>query len=306
MSANDQSLPVKSRAGRASSLGLLLRDYWALTKPEISFLVTISAGAGFLLGVTGSLPITTLLYTLVGTFLCAGGVGVLNHYLEQDLDAQMKRTARRPLPAGRVAPRAARLFGISLVVAGVALLCPLVNALTSILAALTAVLYLFVYTPLKQKTIYNTLVGTLPGALPALGGWAAATGNLQAGGWTIFAILLTWQMPHFLSLGWMYRKDYGRAGFVMLPTVEAESGHRTARQILFFTVLLFGASLTPTLAGVAGWTYLAGAIPLGIWFLAGAWTFYRVRTNQAARNVLKISIFYIPLLLSAIFVDWLV
>lgn len=164
------------------------RDYLELTKPEISFLVGISALAGFLLGAE-TIDWPLLAVTLVGTVLTAGGVGALNHYLEIDFDAMMRRTANRPLPAGRVAPNHARTFGYVLVTAGVGLLCPLTNPLTGTLAALTVVLYLWVYTPLKRATKYNTLIGTIPGALPALGGWTAATNNLHGGGWAIFLIL---------------------------------------------------------------------------------------------------------------------
>jgi protoheme IX farnesyltransferase len=181
----------------------VLKDYWELTKPEISFLVVVSALAGYLLGAPAGIDGWTLLITLVGVGLCAGGVGMLNHLVEHRIDAQMKRTMRRPLPAGRVSPTAVRTVGTGMVCAGVGLLCPLVNPLTAILAALTAILYLYVYTPLKQTTKWNTLIGTVPGALPALGGYTAATGDVGAAGWAIFAILACWQMPHFLSLAWM-------------------------------------------------------------------------------------------------------
>ena len=279
-----------------------LLDYWDLTKPEISFLVALSTLAGFLLGSPGDVEGWLLCYTLVGTTLSSGGGGVLNHYLERHLDARMRRTANRPLPSGRIAPRAALFFGIGLTVVGVATMLFLVNALTAALAALTVCLYLFVYTPLKRRTKYNTLVGTIPGALPALGGFAAATGTLGAGGWALFAILTLWQMPHFLSLAWMYRKDYARAGYAMLPVVEPD-GNSTARQTLLFTALLAAASLLPTVVGVTGWVYLAGALVLGIWFLLPAYSFYRSRTTTDARRVLMGSILYIPLLVVLIFVD---
>lgn len=224
--------------------------------------------------------------------------------MEVPYDAQMKRTAARPLPAGRVNPKRVRQVGVGLVVASAALICPIVNPLTAILAALTALLYIFVYTPLKRTTKYNTLVGTIPGALPALGGYAAATGTLGATGWVLFGILVCWQMPHFLSLAWMYRKDYERGGYVMLPVVEPDGGS-TARQTLGFTAALLGVSVlpfwtTPTM----GWIYLAGAVPLGGWFLWTAWTFYQTRSNQDARAVLKASIVYIPVLVALIGIDW--
>jgi len=283
----------------------VLRDYWTLTKPEISFLVVVSALAGYLLGAPAGLDGWTLLITLIGVGLCAGGVGMLNHLIEHDLDAQMKRTMDRPLPAGRVSASTVRAVGAGMVCAGVGALCPLVNPLTAILAALTAILYLFVYTPLKQTTKWNTLIGTVPGALPALGGYTAATGDVGPAGWAIFAILVCWQMPHFLSLAWMYRKDYARGGYAMLPVVEP-SGTSTAIQTVLFTALLLGVSLLPTWFGAMGWLYAMGALPLGLWFLWTTLAFYRERTGQQARRVLKASIVYIPVLVLFIVVDWLV
>lgn len=283
----------------------VLKDYWVLTKPEISFLVTISALAGFLIGSTAGLDLWVLSVTLVGVALCAGGVGMLNHVMEHRIDAQMLRTSDRPLPDGRVSPASARNVGVGMVAVGVGALCPLVNPLTGILAALTAILYLFVYTPLKQKTKYNTLIGTIPGALPALGGYTAATGTLGAGGWAIFAILAFWQMPHFLSLAWMYRKDYARADYAMLPVVEPD-GDSTAYQTMFFTALLVGASLTPTLLDITGLIYTIGVVPLGIWFFWTTLAFHWERTGRRARDVLKASIVYIPVLVALLIADWMI
>ncbi len=294
--ANRRVLPSPSPTRPA------LLDYWDLTKPEISFLVTLSALAGFVLGSPEDVNGWLLCFTLVGTALSSGGGGVLNHYLERHLDARMRRTANRPLPSGRITARAALFFGIGLTTAGVATILFLVNVLTAALAALTVCLYLFVYTPLKRRTKYNTLIGTIPGALPALGGFAAATGTLGFGGWALFAILALWQMPHFLSLAWMYRKDYARAGYVMLPVVEPD-GDSTARQTLLFTLLLAPASLLPTVVGVTGGVYLAGALVRSIWFLLPVYSFYRSRTTADARRVLMGSILYIPLLVVMIFVD---
>ena len=297
--------PDIARAASVAETPPLWRDYLELTKPEISFLVVISALAGFLLGSPDVLDGWQLFFTLVGVALTAGGACVLNHYFEREIDGAMKRTAGRPLPTGRIPARHAFYFGIGLISAGVAIVCPLVNPLTALLAILTAVLYLVVYTPLKRKTKYNTMVGTIPGALPALGGWTAATGSLGWGGVAIFAILALWQMPHFLSLAWMYRKDYGRADYAMLPVVEPD-GRSTAQQTLFCTAALLAASLLPTALGLAGLVYLLSAIALGAWFLVPAWRFYRARTNANARRVLKASIYYVPLLVLAIFVDWLI
>lgn len=283
----------------------LLRDYLELSKPEISSVVTISAFAGFLIGSPAGLDGWVLLWTMMGVALCAGGVGVLNHVLERRYDARMKRTEARPLPAGRVNPDRARTVGILMVLAAVGVLCPLVNAITAIIAALTAVLYLFVYTPLKRVTKWNTLVGTVPGALPALGGYTAATGQVGAGGWAVFGILACWQMPHFLSLAWMYRKDYERGDYAMLPVVEPD-GESTAVQMLGFSALLIPMSVLPTLVGSAGWLYAAGVVPLGLWFLWTAVVFYGERTGRQARRVLKASVYYVPALVALLMVDWFV
>jgi protoheme IX farnesyltransferase len=302
---NASSAPSDATVSARAPERSLAADLWALAKPEISFLVTLSAAAGFLLGMRGALPVLDFAVTLAGVFLSAGGAGALNHYLERDFDAQMKRTNERALPAGRVSPRLVLYYGLALVAAGVGLLCPLVGPLTAALALLTVGLYLFVYTPLKRKTTLNTLVGTVPGALPALGGYAAATGGLGAGGWAIFAVLACWQMPHFLALAWMYRKDYTRGGYAMVSGTDP-SGRRTAGQAVFFCVLLLAASVLPFLTGDAGWLYLAGALPLGGWFFAESLRFLGERTGLRARSLLKVSIYYVPLLLVFIATDgWL-
>ncbi|MFB6273119.1 MAG: heme o synthase [Salinibacter sp.] len=287
------------------SAGAVLQDYLLLAKPEISSVVTLSAFAGFLVGSPAGLDGGTLFWAMLGTALCAGGVGMLNHVFERRYDAQMKRTADRPLPDGRVDPDRARDVGVLLVCAAVGVLCPLVNALTAVLAALTAVLYLFVYTPLKRETKWNTLIGTVPGALPALGGYTAATGHLGTGGWAMFGILAAWQMPHFLSLAWMYRKDYERGDYAMLPVVEPD-GDSTAAQMIGFAALLVPVSVLPVLTGAAGWIYGVGAVPLGLWFLWTTIVFNGERTGQKARRVLKASVLYIPALVALLLVDWFV
>lgn len=287
----------------ARSVGEVLRDYLTLVKPEISSVVTLSSAAGFLLGAPEGLEGWVFLWTLVGVALCAGGVGVLNHLLEWPFDARMRRTADRPLPAGRANPDVARRTGILMVGLSIGLLYALVNALTALLAALTAVLYLFLYTPLKRRTKWNTLIGTVPGALPALGGYTAATGHLGAGGWTIFGILACWQMPHFLSLAWMYRKDYARADYAMLPVVEPD-GDSTAIQMLSFAALLIPVSVLPSLAGTAGWIYGLGVVPLGLWFLKTTIDFHGERTGRKAKRVLNASVVYIPVLVALLMADW--
>jgi len=311
MSTDRSSSPAESSAATAvadasqATVARKVRDLWELVKPEISFLVTVSALAGFLLGSPNVIDPGVLIATLLGVFASAGGAGVFNHIVERHLDARMKRTMQRPLPANRISLSGAVLFGGTLLVVGLATLYLLVNTLTAGLAALTAGLYVLLYTPLKQRSKLNTLVGTIPGALPALGGWTAATGALGWGGWALFGVLLCWQMPHFLSLAWMYRKDYARAGYAMLPVVEPD-GASTAGQTLFFTILLLGVSLTLLPLGVAGWVYTAGALLLGLWFCRKAYAFYLDLTPQKARQVLMASIVYIPALVALIFVDWLI
>ncbi len=295
--------PAADAQASSRSVGEVLWDYLLLAKPEISSVVTLSAFAGFLVGSPAGLAGGTLLWAMLGTALCAGGVGMLNHVLERRYDAQMKRTATRPLPDGRVNPKTARRVGILMVITAVGLLCPLVNVLTAVIAALTAVLYLFVYTPLKRVTKWNTLIGTVPGALPALGGYTAATGHLGAGGWAVFGILACWQMPHFLSLAWMYRKDYDRGDYAMLPVVEP-NGNSTAAQMIGFASLLVPVSVLPVVSGTAGWLYGVGVVPLGLWFLWTTLVFHGERTGQKARRVLKASVLYIPALVAFLLLDW--
>lgn len=282
-----------------------VRDLWELAKPEISFLVTISALAGFLLGSPEIIDLGTLAATLIGVFAAAGGAGVFNHVWERGLDAKMKRTKRRPLPAGRVSYGVALFYGALLLVVGLVTLYALVNTVTAALGALTAGLYIFLYTPLKRRSTLNTLIGTIPGALPALGGWTAATGGFGWGGWIIFGVLVCWQMPHFLSLAWMYRKDYERAGYAMLPVVEPD-GQSTAFQTLIYTGLLLVCSLLLGVVNLVGWLYLVGALILGLWFCKVSYAFYLDLTPKRARRVLMASIIYIPVLVVLIFVDWLV
>lgn len=282
-----------------------LLDYLTLAKPEITFLVSISALAGFVLGSPNGIDGWTLCWALIGIPMVSAGGCALNHYKERVHDASMKRTASRPLPAGRIQPEAARNYGYILIGAGLAVLCPLTNPLTGVLAAITVALYLYVYTPLKRVTPYNTIIGTIPGALPALGGWTAATGNLSVGGWSIFLILLAWQMPHFLSLAWMYRKDYERAGFQMW-TVGDESGTRTTYLTFVFSVLMIGASVLPALLDLSGPLYLTGSIVLGAWFMIPVISFCRSKSVQHAKMVLKASVKYIPLLLLLIVIDRLI
>jgi protoheme IX farnesyltransferase len=280
-------------------------DYWDLAKPEITFLVGISSLAGFFLASGSSVDTARLSMTLVGVMLTSAGGGILNHLIERRLDSKMKRTSNRPLAAERVSPIGAGLAGGLLVLCGVLLLLVYVNPLTAALAAATVCGYLYVYTPLKTRTRYNTLVGCVPGALPALGGWTAATGSVGTGGLVLFAILFTWQMPHFLSLAWMYRKDYERAGFAMLPVLEPDGGS-TGIQTLAFTGAVVLFSIVPFATGLAGLPYLAGVLAVGIYFLTTAIRFRRSLSNGDARRVLLASVVYVHVLVGAILLDQLV
>ena len=265
----------------------------------------ISAFAGYLLGIQGNLDVTTLLAMLVGVAMSSSGGAALNHFIERDRDGRMKRTDNRPLPAGRINPIAALVFGGVCSMAGILLLLVYTNLLTAFLAGLTIVLYILFYTPLKTRTKYNTLVGTIPGALPAMGGWTAATDSMGLGGWLIFSILLIWQLPHFFALAWMYRKDYERAGFQMLPVVEPD-GRSTAVQVLVSSCALLLICLLPTLANLTGTLFLAGATAVNLWLVAASIQFYNTRTNMAARRVLKVSIFHIPVIVISLIIDRLI
>ncbi|MGA0254895.1 MAG: heme o synthase [Rhodothermales bacterium] len=278
------------------------KDWLTLTKPEITFLVTISSLAGFVMASTGGVDGWTLFWAMIGIPLTSAGGCALNQVLEVELDARMKRTANRPLPSGRIDVSHATWFAVGLIAAGVGILCPLTNPLTGVMAAMTVALYIWVYTPLKRKSTWNTLVGTIPGALPILGGWTAASGDVGAGGWALFGVLLCWQMPHFFALAWMYRKDYGESPFLMLPSGD-EQGTRTALQMIVFSVLMIVFSVLPVSLGLSGMAYLVGALLLGGWFMVHVGRFWLTRSVQHARAVLKGSVMYIPLLLMAIILD---
>jgi protoheme IX farnesyltransferase len=282
-----------------------LVDLWDLIKPEITFLVGISSLAGFFLAGGASVDIGLLASTLTGVMLASAGGGMLNHLIERDLDSKMKRTATRPLAARRVSPLFAGIAGSILILAGIGILMVQVNTLTALLAAATAFGYLCVYTPLKTRTKYNTIVGCVPGALPALGGWTAATGEVGAGGLVLFAILFAWQMPHFLSLAWMYRRDYERAQFAMLPVLEPD-GRSTGVQTLLFTIVVVALSLIPFAIGLTGLFYLVMVIAVGLYFVKASLQFYRSLANSDARKVLLASVVYVPVLVAAILLDQLV
>ncbi|MFQ5777530.1 MAG: heme o synthase [Terriglobia bacterium] len=282
--------------------GSRIRDYLTLTKPDVTALVVGSALAAFYLGSQGPLDWVLLFHTLAGTALVSGGTAAFNHFLEREADGCMRRTARRPLPAGRLEPRAALLFAAGLTVSGVLYLALRVNLLASFLAFLTWGTYLFLYTPLKKKTVLCTAVGAFPGAAPALIGWAAARNSLGTEAWVLYAILFLWQFPHFLSIAWMYREDYARGGIRMLPVVDP-SGRSTGRQMVFFAAALLPVAALPTLLGMAGTLYLGGALGLSAGFLYFSLRVARIPTNLRAKHLLQTSVLYLPLLFALLTLD---
>jgi len=279
-----------------------LADYWTLTKPEVNTLVLASTLAGFYLGWRGPMNFLLLFHTLAGTLLVASGTATLNQWMERSADARMRRTANRPLPAKRLAPAEALRFGIALSAAGGLYLALVVNLLASALALLTLGSYLLLYTPLKRRTTYCTLVGAFPGAMPPLIGWAAARGSLSLEAWILYAVLFIWQFPHFLAIAWMYREDYARAGLLMLPADDPQ-GRAAARQILATSLVLLPVSLVPTWLGQMGWVYFAGALVLGTTlFYCGA-SAALVRSNALAKRLLMATVLYLPLIFGFMIVD---
>jgi len=288
-----------------------MRDYIELTKPRITWLILMSTGIGYFFGLRGaaswweflkSIHCLSLLHTIIGTGLIASGTAALNQWYERDADRKMRRTSDRPLPAGRLSAPRALAFGAALAVAGFAELSLGVNLLSGLIGAFTLGSYLFIYTPMKQRTWWSTTVGALPGAMPPMIGYAAAAGTLTRESWVLFAILFLWQFPHFYSIAWMYRDDYARAGIRMLPVVEPD-GRSTARQIVLYGLALIPVSLAPAFLGMSGRLYLAGALLLGLWFLYSGVRVALERTLGRARHVLITSVLYLPLIYGLMLLD---
>lgn len=273
-----------------------------LVKARLTSLVLLTTLVGFYLGSRSPVSFGLLFHTLVATALLAGGAAALNQLLERRQDAQMQRTKSRPLPSGRMQPETVLLIGVVASACGLVQLAVAVNTLTTVLGAVTLVSYVFLYTPLKRVTWLNTHVGAIPGALPPLMGWTAAHGELSVEGWVLFALLALWQLPHFFAIAWLYREDYARAGFKMLPLGDPH-GRRTARQSVICTGLLLAASAGPFVLELAGVVYLVGALALGGAYLGCAADFARRRTDTAARRLFFFSILYLPLLLVLLTVD---
>jgi protoheme IX farnesyltransferase len=283
-----------------------MRDYISLTKPRVTWLILMSTGVGYFFGL-GRLSLWqihwwALLHTIIGTGLMASGTAALNQWYEREADAKMQRTSHRPLPAGRLDANRALAFGIGLAIVGFGELAWFVNLFSGVLGGATLVSYLFVYTPLKQRSWLSTMVGAVPGAMPPMIGFAAAAGTLTPQAWVLFAILFLWQFPHFYAIAWMYRDDYARAGIRMLPVVEPD-GHSTARQIVLGASLLIPVSLAPGLLGMSGKLYLLGALALGGWFLYAGVRAASERSLLRARGVLLTSVVYLPLLYGLMLLD---
>ena len=281
--------------------GHVLAGYLALTKPRLVLMVVITAAAGFYLGAPGAIALPLFLHAMVGTALAAGGALALNQYLERDLDACMNRTRRRPLPAGRVQPLPALLFGGALTVVGLGQLLLAVNPLACAVTAVTSFVYLFIYTPLKRITPLCTIVGAVPGALPPVTGWVAARGELGDGALVLFAILFLWQIPHSLAIARLYVDEYAGAGFRLLPVVERHS-RRTERAVVSYSAALVAVGVTPALLGMAGSLYLAAALVLGAGLFLTAVAF-AVQRAGSARWLLLASLVYLPALLSMMAID---
>src|SRR5215469_6171472 len=283
----------------------VISDYWVLTKPEINFLIAFSTAAGFWMGApvpASHFPWASLFHTILGTLLVSSGAATLNQLIESRFDAQMRRTARRPLAAGRIEPLSALAFGISLSVFGATYLALSTTPLASLLSILTLLGYLFVYTPLKRKTPLCTLIGAVPGAAPPLIGWAAAGRHLTADSWLLFAIVFLWQFPHFMSIAWMYREDYARAGYLVLPAGERKDRF-VAWQCLLPALGLLVVAIIPALGGQSGMVYFAGALVLGGVFFYYSARFALQRSIAGARQLLFASIFYLPVLFALLALD---
>jgi protoheme IX farnesyltransferase len=276
-----------------------IADLLELVKARLTSLVLLTTAVGFYLGSEQPVDYAALFRVVFGTAAAAAGAAALNQWWERKADALMNRTRMRPVPAGRMRPAEALLLGVVFSVFGVGYLGLACNALSAILATITITIYIFGYTPLKRTSTANTVVGAIPGAIPPVIGWAAARGAIDAGAWSLFAILLLWQLPHFFAIAWMYREDYSRAGFRMISSDDL-SGERSASQSVFFCILLLILGGLPAFVGVVSFAYVAIELALGGLFIAVAMRFLKLRTASAARALFLASIIYLPLLLAAL------
>jgi heme o synthase len=279
-----------------------LSAYITLTKPDVPFLVLMTTGAGFYMGARGPMPWLYMIHVVVATMLIAAGTAALNHYIERESDRYMRRTASRPLPTGALTPAEALRFGVTLSIAGAVDLYLVAGYIACLLGVFTCLSYLLAYTPLKKRTVWATFVGAIPGAIPPMIGWTAATGKLDAGAWLLFAILFVWQFPHFHAISWMYREDYARAGILMLPVVDKE-GHRTFRQIILYAAGLVGISLLPAIMGFAGVLYFFGALVTCTALVQVCLWANTARTNTRAKWLMHATVMHIPILLGLMMYD---
>ena len=279
--------------------------YYELTKPNITFMILISTALGYFIGGNGISDYQHFILTLLGSCMISSGAGALNHFAESESDKVMYRTSLRPIPAGIISSKNAMIFGVALVLIGSGLLYSFINPLTCVLALITALMYLFVYTPLKKLTWLNTSIGAIPGSLPPIGGWVAATESLDPEAWILFAILFLWQHPHFYAIALMFKDDYKKAGLKMLP-VEEPDGARTNRQIIWHALLLIPVSVMPVYINLLGMIYFWAALLLGIGYLFSGFILAKQYSVNNARLVLKVSVFYLPILFLTIMVDKLV
>jgi protoheme IX farnesyltransferase len=293
---------VRSDAAALPAGATRSRDFAALAKPRLNMLVVASALAGYAMADGEPLGFVRVCGLLLGTGLVAGGASAFNQVIERDLDALMRRTRGRPLPGHRLQPLEGLLFGSAMTLAGLLLIVASGNLLAAAVALTTLVTYVAIYTPLKTRTSFSTVIGAIPGALPPIIGWAAIAGEVPLKAWTLFGIMFLWQLPHFLAIAWMYRDDYARAGFRMLPVIEPD-GRSTGRQAVVYAAALVPLSLAPTLMHMTGSAYIAGALVLGIAFLWLVVRFARTRDVRDARRVFFGSIVYLPLLWGLMIAD---
>jgi len=279
-----------------------LHDFYELTKPRMNLLVVLTTTVGFYMASTAAIDWLLLMHTVIGTALTAAGAAVLNQLVERDFDKLMPRTRNRPLPAGRISPIEALLFGAALGIAGIAYLAVLVNVLTAVLGAITLLTYLFIYTPMKRWTTLNTIIGAIPGAIPSMMGCTAVERHLSTCAIALFLILFFWQMPHFLAIAILYRQDYAAGGFKMLPVID-EDLNCTGHQIVLYAMALVPVSLMPTMVHIAGTFYFAAAVLLGLGFLTYGILCAVKKTRIDARKLFFASIIYLPLLLLVMMLD---
>jgi heme o synthase len=299
---NLESISAEIAEPRVANFRERAAAFGELTKPRIAFMLVLTAAAGFYLGTPRRFDPVLFFNAMLGICLLAFGVATLNQFIERRLDALMTRTASRPLPTRRVTPNEALFFGIGLCVLAELYLFVAVNGLTAFLGLTVIVGYVLMYTPLKTRTSASTAIGAIPGAMPPLMGWTAASGEFTLGAWALFVILFLWQFPHFLAIAWMYREEYAKAGIRMLPVVEPE-GRITARQIVLFSFMLLAAGLAPFFLGFAGVYYLGGALLLGGWFFFESVMAARSKTPERARRLLLVSVTYLPLLFALMAID---